>query len=230
MNTLLSAKNISKIYNTSAGDVLALNNISLQLEEGLFYAIIGRSGSGKSTLLHILSGLDQPTNGAVFLDGIDFSKYSDEKMAIFRRRYIGFIFQKYNLMNDFDILTNLCLPTKLDAKRINGKFFKQVTEHLELSQLLSKYPSELSGGEQQKVAVARSILMQPKLIFADEPTGNLDKESSEKVTQLLLQCSGKYGLTVITATHDLSIAQKADRIIHLEDGKIVKPQYGGSIL
>lgn len=230
MNTLLSAKNISKIYNTSAGDVLALNNISLQLEEGLFYAIIGRSGSGKSTLLHILSGLDQPTNGAVFLDGIDFSKYSDEKMAIFRRRYIGFIFQKYNLMNDFDILTNLCLPAKLDAKRINGKFFKQVTEHLELSQLLSKYPSELSGGEQQKVAVARSILMQPKLIFADEPTGNLDKESSEKVTQLLLQCSGKYGLTVITATHDLSIAQKADRIIHLEDGKIVKPQYGGSIL
>lgn len=230
MNTLLSAKNISKIYNTSAGDVLALNNINLQLEEGLFYAIIGRSGSGKSTLLHILSGLDQPTNGAIFLDGIDFSKYSDEKMAIFRRRYIGFIFQKYNLMNDFDILTNLCLPAKLDDKRINGKFFKQVTEHLELSQLLSKYPSELSGGEQQKVAVARSILMQPKLIFADEPTGNLDKESSEKVTQLLLQCSGKYGLTVITATHDLSIAQKADRIIHLEDGKIIKPQYGGSIL
>lgn len=230
MNTLLSAQNISKIYNTTSGDVLALTNINLQLKEGLFYAIIGRSGSGKSTLLHILSGLDHPTDGAVFLDGVNFSNYSDEKLAIFRRRYIGFIFQKYNLINDFDILTNLCLPAKLDERKINNKFFKQVTEHLELSQLLSKYPSELSGGEQQRVAIARSILMQPKLIFADEPTGNLDKQSSEKVIQLLLQCSGKYGLTIITATHNLSIAQKADSIIHLEDGKILKSTYGGNAL
>ncbi len=230
MNVLLSTKNISKVYNTSAGDVLALDNINLQLEEGLFYAIIGRSGSGKSTLLHILSGLDQPTNGSVFLAGFDVSKFPDEKMAIFRRRYIGFIFQKYNLMNDFDILTNLCLPAKLDSKKINRKFFKQVTDHLELSPLLSKYPAELSGGEQQKVAIARSILMQPKLIFADEPTGNLDKKSAEKVTQLLLQCSEKYGLTVITATHDLCMAQKADRILHLEDGKIVNSEYRGGIL
>lgn len=230
MNTLLSAQNISKIYNSSAGDVLALNNISLQLEEGLFYAIIGRSGSGKSTLLHVLSGLDKPTNGSVFLEGVDFSKYSDEKMAVFRRRYMGFIFQKYNLMNDFDILTNLCLPAKLDGRKINNRFLKQVTEHLELSKLLSKYPSELSGGEQQRVAVARSVLMQPKLIFADEPTGNLDKESSERVTELLLQCSEKYGITVVTATHDLSMAQKADRIFHLEDGRILTPKCGGNML
>lgn len=230
MNILLSAQNISKIYNTSAGDVLALDRINLQLEEGLFYVVIGRSGSGKSTLLHILSGLDRPTKGNVLLEGIDISRYSDEKMAVFRRRYMGFIFQNYNLMTDFDILTNLCLPAKLDGRKINNQFLKQITKHLELSKLLSKYPSELSGGEQQRVAVARSILMQPKLIFADEPTGNLDKESSENVTELLLQCSEKYGITVITATHDLSMAQKADRIFYLEDGKIVKPAYGGTTL
>lgn len=221
MSTILEAKNLYKIYDTDAGSVTALNGVNLKIESGLSHAIIGRSGSGKSTLLHIISGLDRPTCGNVFVKGKDLFQYSDEEMAIFRRRHMGFVFQQYNLLEDYDVLTNMCMPLKLDGRKVDSQFLVEVTGMLGLSDKLKKYPSELSGGEQQRVAIARSILAKPYLIFADEPTGNLDKKSSEDTMRLLNDLSKKFGQTLIIVTHDLEIARKADRLIQLEDGKII---------
>ena len=184
------------------------------------YAIIGKSGSGKSTLLHVLSGLEQPSKGCVMVDGKELGKYSDEEMAIFRRRHMGFVFQQYNLLEDYDILTNICMPLILDGKQADERFLKEITEELELADKLQKYPSELSGGEQQRAAIARSILAKPFLIFGDEPTGNLDKKTSENTMKLLNQLTKRFGQTLIMVTHDLEIAQNADVVIQIEDGKI----------
>lgn len=222
MSVILQAKELYKKYQTSAGDVFALRGASFEIEKGLSYAIIGKSGSGKSTLLHIISGLDKPTGGSVFINGKDLSQYSDEEMAIFRRRYMGFVFQQYNLLDDYDILTNICIPLKLDGKKADSRFLKEVTEELGIADKLKKYPSELSGGEQQRVAIARSILAKPDLIFADEPTGNLDKKTSETTMKLLNNLSKRFGQTLIIVTHDLEIAQNADVVIHLEDGRIIE--------
>lgn len=221
MGIVLSAENIYKIYDAVSGPVSALNGVSVAFERELFYTIIGRSGSGKSTLLHILSGLDRPTKGKVMVEGKDLFQYSDEKMAVFRRRHMGFVFQQYNLLDEYNVLNNICMPLKLDGRKADQKFLEEVTELLGLADKLKKYPSELSGGEQQRAAIARSILAKPQIIFADEPTGNLDKKTGEDTLKLLCDCSKRFGQTLIMVTHDLEIARKADRVIHIEDGKVI---------
>ena len=221
MSIVLSARDIHKIYKTSSGDVPALNGISCDFEEGKFYAIIGRSGSGKSTLLHILGGLDRPTRGQVLIDGKDICSMNDEQMAIFRRRHMGFVFQQFNLLEEYNIRNNICMPLKLDGRRPDPRFYAEVIDTLGLKEKVNKFPSELSGGEQQRVAIARSVLAKPELIIADEPTGNLDKKTGEEVLELLTTCAAKFGQTLIIVTHDPEIARKADVVICIEDGKIV---------
>ena len=224
MSIILQAEKLYKEYKTSSGAVNALNGVDLSIEKGLFYAIIGRSGSGKSTLLHVLSGLDRPTSGKVLIDGVDMFSFSDEKMAIFRRRSMGFVFQQFNLLDEYSVLNNICMPLRLDGRKPDETFLAEVTKMLGLEEKLKKYPYELSGGEQQRVAIARSILAKPHIIFADEPTGNLDKKAGEDTLNLLSSCAARFGQTLIIVTHDLEIAKKADRIIKIEDGKIVSNQ------
>ena len=222
MSIILQAEKLYKEYKTSSGAVNALNGVDLSIEKGLFYAIIGRSGSGKSTLLHVLSGLDRPTSGKVLIGGVDMFSFSDEKMAIFRRRSMGFVFQQFNLLDEYSVLNNICMPLRLDGRKPDETFLAEVTKMLGIEEKLKKYPYELSGGEQQRVAIARSILAKPHIIFADEPTGNLDKKAGEDT--LLSSCAARFGQTLIIVTHDLEIAKKADRIIKIEDGKIVSNQ------
>ena len=224
MSIILQAEKLYKEYKTSSGAVNALNGVDLSIEKGLFYAIIGRSGSGKSTLLHVLSGLDRPTSGKVLIDGVDMFSFSDEKMAIFRRRSMGFVFQQFNLLDEYSVLNNICMPLRLDGRKPDETFLAEVTKMLGIEEKLKKYPYELSGGEQQRVAIARSILAKPHIIFADEPTGNLDKKAGEDTLNLLSSCAARFGQTLIIVTHDLEITKKADRIIKIEDGKIVSNQ------
>ena len=224
MSIILQAEKLYKEYKTSSGAVNALNGVDLSIEKGLFYAIIGRSGSGKSTLLHVLSGLDRPTSGKVLIDGVDMFSFSDEKMAIFRRRSMGFVFQQFNLLDEYSVLNNICMPLRLDGRKPDETFLAEVTKMLGIAEKLKKYPYELSGGEQQRVAIARSILAKPHIIFADEPTGNLDKKAGADTLNLLSSCAARFGQTLIIVTHDLEIAKKADRIIKIEDGKIVSNQ------
>ena len=224
MSIILQAEKLYKEYKTASGAVNALNGVDLSIEKGLFYAIIGRSGSGKSTLLHVLSGLDRPTSGKVLIDGVDMFSFSDEKMAIFRRRSMGFVFQQFNLLDEYSVLNNICMPLRLDGRKPDETFLAEVTKMLGIEEKLKKYPYELSGGEQQRVAIARSILAKPHIIFADEPTGNLDKKAGEDTLNLLSSCAARFGQTLIIVTHDLEIAKKADRIIKIEDGKIVSNQ------
>lgn len=224
MSIILQAEKLYKEYKTSSGAVNALNGVDLSIEKGLFYAIIGRSGSGKSTLLHVLSGLDRPTSGKVLIDGVDMFSFSDEKMAIFRRRSMGFVFQQFNLLDEYSVLNNICMPLRLDGRKPDETFLAEVIKMLGIEEKLKKYPYELSGGEQQRVAIARSILAKPHIIFADEPTGNLDKKAGEDTLNLLSSCAVRFGQTLIIVTHDLEIAKKADRIIKIEDGKIVSNQ------
>ncbi len=224
MSIILQAEKLYKEYKTSSGAVNALNGVDLSIEKGLFYAIIGRSGSGKSTLLHVLSGLDRPTSGKVLIGGVDMFSFSDEKMAIFRRRSMGCVFQQFNLLDEYSVLNNICMPLRLDGRKPDETFLAEVTKMLGIEEKLKKYPYELSGGEQQRVAIARSILAKPHIIFADEPTGNLDKKAGEDTLNLLSSCAARFGQTLIIVTHDLEIAKKADRIIKIEDGKIVSNQ------
>ena len=184
MGIILSAQDIHKTYYAASGEVHALNGVSADFEAGLFYAIIGRSGSGKSTLLHILSGLDKPTSGKVILNGEDLYAYSDAKMAAFRRRNMGLCSSNLTFWTSNTVLNNIAMPLKLDGKKPDKDFLRQVTELLGIDDKLKKYPNELSGGEQQRVAIARSVLAKPQLIFADEPTGNLDKKSGENTRRL----------------------------------------------
>lgn len=217
---VLTAEHLTKTYETESGKVHALNGVSLELERGRFYAITGRSGSGKSTLLHLLSGLDQPTSGRVLIDGEDLSSYTDAQMAVFRRRNMGFVFQQFNLLDEYTVETNLCLPLKLDGRKPDPPFWQEVLQLLGLADKLDKYPSELSGGEQQRVAIARSVLAEPQLIFADEPTGNLDKKTGEDTLELLRGCARQFYQTLVVVTHDLEIAECADEVIQLEDGRL----------
>ena len=221
MSIVLSARQIHKVYSTASGDVPALNGITCDFEEGMFYAIIGRSGSGKSTLLHILGGLDRPTSGEVLVDGKDICAMNDEQMAIFRRRHMGFVFQQFNLLEEYDVKNNILLPLTLDGRKADPAFYEEVITTLGLKEKVRKFPSELSGGEQQRVAIARSVLAKPRLIIADEPTGNLDKKTGEEVLELLTTCAAKFGQTLIVVTHDPEIARKADVVICIEDGLIV---------
>lgn len=220
MSILLSAKDLYKVYHTGSGDVHALNGFSYEFEKGKFYAILGRSGSGKSTLLHILGGLDKPTKGQVLLNDEDFYSLSDGKMAAFRRRHMGFVFQQFNLLDEYNVKNNICMPLKLDGKKFDAAFFQKVVATLGLEDKIRKYPTELSGGEQQRVAIARSLIAKPELIIADEPTGNLDKSTGESTLELLTTCAAEYGQTLIVVTHNEEIARRSDKVIFIEDGRM----------
>ena len=201
--------------------VKAIDHTDISVERGEFVAVVGRSGSGKSTLLHMLGGLDRPDSGKVFIEGRDIFGLKDEQLAIFRRRKIGFIFQDYNLMPALNVWENIVLPIGLDGKRVNKDYVMSIVKSIGMEDRLTATPSMLSGGQKQRVAIARAIASRPAIILADEPTGNLDSKTEMEVISILKNCVSKYGQTLVMITHDETIAQMADRIIRIEDGRIV---------
>ena len=219
--SILETKDLRKIYGSGDTEVRALDSVNLQIENGEFVAIVGTSGSGKSTLLHMLGGLDRPTDGKVFVDGKDIFSLKEEDLSIFRRRKIGFVFQSYNLVPVLNVYENIVLPIELDGGKINKEFVQRIVEILGLDGRLDALPSQLSGGQQQRVAIARALAAAPAIILADEPTGNLDSKTSQDVLSLLKVTSQKFSQTIVIITHNEEIAQMADRIIRIEDGKIV---------
>ena len=218
---ILQVSNLKKIYGSGENAVHALDGVSLSVEKGEFVAVVGTSGSGKSTLLHMLGGLDRPTSGRVRVDGKDIFSLKDEALTIFRRRKIGFVFQAYNLVPVLNVHENIVLPIELDGGRADAGFIKQIVRALGMDGRLDALPSQLSGGQQQRVAIARALAAAPAIILADEPTGNLDSKTSQDVLGLLKVISQKFVQTVVMITHNEEIAQMADRIIHIEDGRIV---------
>ena len=218
---ILQAKNLTKIYGSDENAVHALRGVDLSVEKGEFVAVVGTSGSGKSTLLHMLGGLDRPTSGTVTVDGKDIFSLKDEALTIFRRRKIGFVFQAYNLVPVLNVYENTVLPVELDGREIDRAFVESILETLGLSERVSALPSQLSGGQQQRVAIARALAATPAIILADEPTGNLDSKTSQDVLSLLKITSQKYAQTIVMITHNEEIAQMADRIVRIEDGRIV---------
>ncbi len=219
--TILSTQNVRKIYGTGESEVRALDGVDLKVEKGEFVAVVGTSGSGKSTLLHMLGGLDRPTSGTVTVDGKDIFSLKDEALTIFRRRKIGFVFQNYNLVPVLNVYENIVLPVQLDGNEPNKKYIDSIIEMLGLSAKLTNLPNNLSGGQQQRVAIARALAAKPAIILADEPTGNLDSRTSQDVLSLLKISSQKLAQTIVMITHNEEIAQLADRIIRIEDGRIV---------
>ena len=219
--TILETIDLKKTYGKGDTAVHALDGVNLKVENGEFVAIVGTSGSGKSTLLHMLGGLDRPTSGKVFVDGKDIFSLKDEALTIFRRRKIGFVFQSYNLVPVLSVYENIVLPIQLDGGKEDRKYVDQVIETLGLSKKLNSYPNQLSGGQQQRVAIARAIAAKPAIILADEPTGNLDSKTSQDVLGLLKITSERFSQTIVMITHNEEIAQMADRIIGIEDGRIV---------
>lgn len=219
--TVLSTADLRKTYGSGENTVHALDGIDLSIERGEFAAIVGTSGSGKSTLLHMLGGLDRPTSGKVEVDGKDIFSLSDEELTIFRRRKIGFVFQNYNLVPVLNVYENIVLPVQLDGGTPDEKYINGVIETLGLANKLQNLPNNLSGGQQQRVAIARALASKPAMILADEPTGNLDSKTSQDVLGLLKITSQKFSQTMVMITHNEEIAQLADRIIRIEDGRIV---------
>ena len=218
---ILQVKDLTKIYGSGETAVHALRGVDLTVEKGEFVAVVGTSGSGKSTLLHMLGGLDRPTSGTVTVDGKDIFSLKDEALTIFRRRKIGFVFQAYNLVPVLNVYENTVLPVELDGREIDRGFVESILETLGLSERVSALPSQLSGGQQQRVAIARALAATPAIILADEPTGNLDSKTSQDVLSLLKITSQKYAQTIVMITHNEEIAQMADRIVRIEDGRIV---------
>ena len=218
---ILSTTNLKKIYGNGENAVHALDGVTLSIEPGEFAAIVGTSGSGKSTLLHMLGGLDRPTSGTVTVDGKDIFSLKEEALTIFRRRKIGFVFQNYNLVPVLNVYENIVLPIQLDGNEPDSAYIDNIIETLGLSEKLSNLPNNLSGGQQQRVAIARAIASKPAIILADEPTGNLDSKTSQDVLGLLKLTSQKFSQTIVMSTHNEEIAQLADRIIRIEDGRIV---------
>ena len=219
--SILETKDLRKVYGTGDTAVRALDGVDLTIEHGEFVAIVGTSGSGKSTLLHMLGGLDRPTSGSVFVDGKDIFSLKDEALTIFRRREIGFVFQSYNLVPVLNVQENIVLPIQLDGRRVDKAFVRQIVRTLGLEERLEALPSQLSGGQQQRVAIARALATAPAIILADEPTGNLDSRTSQDVLGLLKITSQKFSQTIVMITHNEEIAQMADRILRIEDGRIV---------
>ena len=218
---ILRTENLKKYYGGGDALVKALDGVDLSVPSGEFTAIVGTSGSGKSTLLHMLGGLDRPTDGRVVVDGKDIFTLKDDELTIFRRRKIGFIFQSYNLVPTLNAYENIVLPIQLDGNRVDDKHIKNIIETLGLSEKIDSLPSQLSGGQQQRVAIARALATKPAIILADEPTGNLDSKNSLDVLGLLKITSDKFKQTIVMITHNEEIAQMADRIIRIEDGRIV---------
>ncbi len=221
---ILKIENLCKTYGKGENKVNAVDNVSLSIEKGEFVAIVGASGSGKSTLLHLIGGVDKPTSGKVFIDGVDIYKMSDDELSIFRRRQIGLIYQFYNLIPILNVCENITLPCLLDSNKVDNKRLDELLKVLNLEKRKNHLPNELSGGQQQRVAIARAIINNPAIVLADEPTGNLDSEASEEIVSLLKLSNKKYNQTIIMITHDLEIASIADRVITVEDGKIIKDE------
>lgn len=218
---ILEAKDLSKIYGTKETKVEALRGIGFEVEKGEFVSIVGTSGSGKSTLLHLLGGLDKPTSGSVIVDGRDLSTLSEEALAIFRRRKIGFVFQAYNLVPVLNVYENIVLPVQLDGEKVDRQYIDEIISMLGLGEKVNSLPNQLSGGQQQRVAIARALAAKPAIILADEPTGNLDSRTSQDVLGLLKITGRKFAQTIVMITHNEEIAQLADRVIRIEDGHIV---------
>ena len=220
--SILEAKDLKKYYGKDETLVKALDGVSINVEKGEFVSIIGTSGSGKSTLLHMLGGLDNPTSGKVIVDDKDISDLKGDELCIFRRRKIGFVFQSYNLVPSISVYENIVLPIKLDGKKVDKEFIDNVIDTLGLKEKVNVLPSKLSGGQQQRVAIARALAAKPAIILADEPTGNLDSKTSQDVLGLLKTTGRKFNQTIMIITHNDEIAQMADRIIHIEDGRIIE--------
>lgn len=221
MSTILKTENLCKYYGEGENMVKAVDNTSIEVKNGEFVAIIGKSGSGKSTLLHMLGGLDRPTSGKVLVSDKDIFSMKDDELAMFRRRKIGFIFQAFNLVSSINVWENVVLPLGLDGRRVDETFVSDILDSLAISDKIHNLPNTLSGGQQQRVAIARALVTKPDIILADEPTGNLDSRSSDEVIALLKMSAKKYGQTIVIITHDDGIAQVADRIITIEDGRVV---------
>ena len=218
---ILKVENLSKVYGTGASKVVALDNVSFTVEKGEFVSIVGASGSGKSTLLHLIGGVDRPTSGKVFINDEDIYKLNNDDLAIFRRRQIGLIYQFYNLIPILNVVENIALPLELDGRKPDKSDLNEMLELLGLENRKTHLPSQLSGGQQQRVSIGRALITRPSLILADEPTGNLDSKSSEEIVSLLKKTNKKYNQTIIMITHNLEIAKMADRVITIEDGRIV---------
>lgn len=226
---ILTAVNLRKVYGKGETEVHALDGVDLKVEKGEFVAIVGTSGSGKSTLLHMIGGLDVPTSGEVVVDGQKLSHMTDEELTVFRRRNIGFVFQQYNLVPMLNVWENIILPVKLDGRRIEKDYVEEIVDVLGLAGKLENLPNTLSGGQQQRVAIARALASKPAVLLADEPTGNLDSRTSQDVLGLLKVTSGQFHQTIVMITHNEEIAQLADRILRIEDGRIVSGSSKGGV-
>lgn len=220
--TILQTKDLKKYYGSGDTQVKALDGVNLTIRQGEFVAIVGTSGSGKSTLLHMLGGLDRPTAGTVSVDGKNIFTLKDEALTIFRRRKIGFVFQSFNLVPVLSVWENIVLPIQLDGNKVDEAFVGAVVSALGLEKKLKNLPNQLSGGQQQRVAIARALVTKPAILLADEPTGNLDSKTSQDVLSLMKVTGQKFGQTMVMITHNEEIAQMADRIIRIEDGRIVE--------
>ena len=223
---ILETKNLKKIYGSGENEVHALDGVSISVEEGEFVAIVGTSGSGKSTLLNMLGGLDRPTSGSVVVRGKELMQMKDEQLTIFRRRNVGFVFQNYNLLPILNVYENIVYPIEIDGSKVDKEFVKQIIHNLGFECKLKNMPNNLSGGQQQRVAIARALATKPAIILADEPTGNLDSKTSMDVILLMQSISREFNQTILMITHNEEIAQMADRIIRIEDGKIVSGGVG----
>ena len=219
---ILKVENLTKTYGSGENLVHAVDDVSFSVEKGEFVAIVGASGSGKSTLLHLIGGVDRPASGKIFVDGNDISKMNDDKLAVFRRRQVGIIYQFYNLIPILTVEENITLPCDLDGRGVDRERLEMILDSFGLRARRKHLPNQLSGGQQQRTSIARALINNPSLVLADEPTGNLDSKSSEEVMSMLKMCNQSYGQTVIMITHNLDIAKQADRIITISDGKIVE--------
>ena len=226
---ILNVKKLSKKYGKGENEFLALNNVSFKVQKGEFIVIVGKSGSGKSTLLHLLGGLDKPSSGSVFINNQDIYKMSDKNLTVFRRKYIGIIYQFYNLIPVLSVKENILLPALFDGRNISDKKINDMLKSLGLLNKADAYPNDLSGGQQQRVAIGRALINHPKILLADEPTGNLDSRNSKHVMKLLEFYNKKHRQTIIMVTHDMSLAKRASRVITMSDGKIIKDEINDKI-
>ena len=227
---ILEIKNLCKVYGSGETRVDALKDVSFDVEQGEFVAIVGPSGSGKSTLMHILGGVDVPTSGIVNIAGTDIGKLDETKLAIFRRRNIGLIYQFYNLIPILNVEENMTLPILLDGKKPDEELLDDIVDKLGLKERLAHLPNQLSGGQQQRVSIGRALMNHPALLLADEPTGNLDSENSKEIISLLRKFNKENNQTVIIITHDERIALSADRVITIEDGRITRDSKGSGVM
>lgn len=219
---ILKVEKLTKTYGSGENLVHAVDDVSFSVEKGEFVAIVGASGSGKSTLLHLIGGVDRPTSGKIFVDGNDISKMNDDKLAVFRRRQVGIVYQFYNLIPILTVEENITLPSDLDGRGVDRERLEMILDSFGLRARRKHLPNQLSGGQQQRTSIARALINNPSLVLADEPTGNLDSKSSDEVMSMLKMCNQSYEQTVIMITHNLDIAKQADRIITISDGKIVE--------